>query len=119
MAARRRFQSQLIGVWLYVPRKLPRRRQSVVPSVYLAFSIGPQALAIRINELDVQSDEDALEKATLLFHDGLERIDVWCGSRKMGDIPPKSPLSAESVFASHSSNDARSERTPGPCISPA
>jgi hypothetical protein len=89
MAARQRFKSQLIGVWLCVLRKLPRRRQSVVPSVYLAFSIGPQALAIRVNELDVQSDEDALEKATPLFHDGLERIEVWCGSRKVGDVPPK------------------------------
>jgi hypothetical protein len=89
MAARRRFQSQLIGMWLYVLRKLWRRRQRGVPSVYLAFSIGPEALAIGVNGLDVQGDEDALEKATPLFHEGLERIEVWCGSRKVGDIPPK------------------------------
>jgi hypothetical protein len=28
-------------------------------------------------------------KAGPLFQDGLERIEVWCGSRKVGDIPPK------------------------------
>jgi hypothetical protein len=46
-------------------------------------------LAIGVRELDVQNDEDALKKATPLFHDGLKRIEVWCGSRKAGDIPPK------------------------------
>jgi hypothetical protein len=86
MAARQRLHSQLIGLWLV--RRLLRWRQRVVPPVYLAFSIGPDALAIRVHELDVQSDEDALEKARPLFHDGLQRIEVWCGSRKVGDIPP-------------------------------
>jgi hypothetical protein len=89
MAARQRFQSQLIGLWLYVLNKLSRRRRSVAPAVYLAFSIGPEALAVRVDELDVQSDQDALVKAGPLFQDGLERIEVWCGSRKVGDIPPK------------------------------
>jgi hypothetical protein len=89
MAARQRFQSQLIGLWLYVLRRFSRRRESAVRSIYLAFSIGSEALAVRVHELDVQSDEDALEKATPLFHDDLERIEVWCGSRKVGDIPPK------------------------------
>jgi hypothetical protein len=89
MAARQRFQSQLIGLWLYVLRRFSRRRKSAVRSVYLAFSIGAEALAVRVYELNVQSDEDALEKATPLLHDDLERIEVWCGSRKVGDIPPK------------------------------
>jgi hypothetical protein len=79
----------LIGLWLSVLRKLSRRRESVGPSVYLAFSIGPEALAIGVCELDVQNDEDALKKAAPLFHDGLKRIEVWCGSRKVGDILPK------------------------------
>jgi hypothetical protein len=83
------FESQLIGLWLYALRKLSHRRKRVVPSVYLAFSIGPEALAIRVHELNVQTDEDALNEATPLFHDGLDRIEVWCGSRKVGDVPPK------------------------------
>jgi hypothetical protein len=89
MATRRGFKSQLIGLWLYVLRRLSRRRESVAPSVYLAFSIGPEVLAIGVRELDVQNDEDALKKASALFHDGLKRVEVWCGSRKVGDIPPK------------------------------
>jgi hypothetical protein len=35
------------------------------------------------------TDEDALKRATPLFHEGLNRIEVWCGSRKVGDIPPR------------------------------
>jgi hypothetical protein len=89
MATRHGLKSQLIGLWLYVLRRLSRRRESVAPSVYLAFSIGPEVLAIGVRELDVQNDEDALKKASPLFHDGLKRIEVWCGSRKVGDIPPK------------------------------
>jgi hypothetical protein len=89
MATRHEFKSQLIGLWLYVLRRLSRRRESVTPSVYLAFSIGPEVLAIGVCELDVQNDEDALKKASPLFHDGLRRVEVWCGSRKVGDIPPK------------------------------
>jgi hypothetical protein len=108
MAARQRLQSQLIGLWLYVLRKLSRRRQRVVPSVYLAFSIGPEALAVRVNELDVRSDEDALEKATPLFHHGLLRIEVWCGSRKVGDIPPQADEK------SNGENKARSDLTTAP-----
>ena len=56
--------------------------------MYLAVSIGPEVLAIAMHELDAQSDEDALQKATPLFHDGLKRIEVWCGSRHVGNIPP-------------------------------
>jgi hypothetical protein len=68
-------------------RKLSPRRESPAASVYLAFSIGLEMLAVGVYELDVHNDEDALEKATPLFHDGLKRIEVWCGSRKVGDIP--------------------------------
>jgi hypothetical protein len=90
MAARRRLRSQLIELWLYLLGKFLRRREIVAPSSYLAFSIGPEVLAVGVHELDAQNDEDALEKATPLFHDELKRIEVWCGSRKVGDIPPKS-----------------------------
>jgi hypothetical protein len=86
MATRHGFKRQLIG-GLYALRRLSRRRESVAPSVYLAFSIGPEVLAIGVRELDVQNDEDALKKASPLFHDGLKRVEVWCGSRKVGDIP--------------------------------
>jgi hypothetical protein len=29
-------------------------------------------------------------KAAPLFHDGLKRIEIWCGSRKVGEISAKS-----------------------------
>jgi hypothetical protein len=79
----------LIDLGLYVIRKLWRRRESAASSTYLAFSIGPELLAIGVCELEVQDDGDALAKAAPLFHDGLTRIEVWCGSRKVGNIPPK------------------------------
>jgi hypothetical protein len=89
MATRQRFKRRLIGLWLYVLRRLWLPRESATPSIYLAFSIGPEVLAIGVRELDVLNDEDALKKAAPFFHDGLKRIEVWCGSRKVGDIPPK------------------------------
>jgi hypothetical protein len=84
-----RSEVQVIGFGLYILDKISGRRENGAPSVYLAFSIGPEALAVRVDQLDVQTDEDALVKASPLFHDGLERIEVWRGSRKVGDIPPK------------------------------
>jgi hypothetical protein len=87
MATRETFERQLIELVLDVLRKLSGRPASATPPVYLAFSIGPEMLAVRVHELDVQNDEDALEKAMSLFHDGLEHLEVWCGSRKVGDIP--------------------------------
>jgi hypothetical protein len=56
-------------------------------SGYLAFSIGPEMLAIGVWELDARDDEVALDKAAAFFHERLRRIEVWCGSRKVGDIP--------------------------------
>jgi hypothetical protein len=89
MATRQRLESELIELWLHVLRMLSRRREGVPPSVYLAFSIGPEMLAIGVRELDVRNDEDALKRAAPFVHDGLKRIEVWCGSRKVGDISPK------------------------------
>jgi hypothetical protein len=75
MAALQRLK-RLIGLRLYVLGRFLRRRESAVPRAYLAFSIGPEVLAIAVRELDAQSDEDALKQATPLFHEGLERIEV-------------------------------------------
>jgi hypothetical protein len=87
MAAHQMFASQLMELWLYVVHGLSRWRDTQ-PSVYLAYSIGSEVLAIEVRELDAQDDEDALQKATPLFHEGLKRIEVWCGSRKVGHVPP-------------------------------
>jgi hypothetical protein len=66
-------------------------------------AIGPEELAIATHYLDVENDVAAPEEATQLFHDGLERIEVWCGSRKMGDILPKPDNAFESGFIDNSS----------------
>jgi hypothetical protein len=66
---------------------------------YRAFSIGPEELAISVYEFDACNDSEALEKAAPLFHDEMKRIEVWCGSRKVGDIPSKSDdVSNEKAF---------------------
>jgi hypothetical protein len=90
MAAPQRFENQLIGLWLYIIRKFSRRRENAAPTIYLAYSIGPEMLAILVHELNAPTDEAALREAMPLFHDELKRIEVWCGPRKVGDIPPKS-----------------------------
>jgi hypothetical protein len=86
MATRQRFKSPLIALWLSAFRKFWRRGESAAPMVYLAFSIGPEMVPIGVSELNARDDEVALEKAAPLFHEGLSRIEVWCGSRKVGDI---------------------------------
>ena len=57
--------------------------------IYCAFAIGPDELAISVCEFEARDDVEALNKATPLFHDQLKRIEVWCGSRKVGHISPK------------------------------
>jgi hypothetical protein len=57
---------------------------------YCAYAIGPEELAISVYEFDARDDVEALNKATPLFHDQLKRIEVWCGSRKVGHIPAMS-----------------------------
>jgi hypothetical protein len=57
---------------------------------FCAFGIGPEELAISVYEFSARDDVAALEVAAPTFHDGLKRIEVWCGSRKVGDIWPKS-----------------------------
>jgi hypothetical protein len=92
VAAHRRFEKRLIGLLLSAIRKLTRRRENAAPSVYLAYSIGPEPLATAVHELDAQNDEAALSEATPLFNDKLKRVEVWCGSRKVGDIPSRKEM---------------------------
>jgi hypothetical protein len=89
MAIRQTIISQLLGLRPYIRRKFSFR-ESDAASVYLAYGIGPEVLAVTVRELNAQNDEDALKEATPLFHEELERIEVWCGSRKVGTIPPRS-----------------------------
>jgi hypothetical protein len=87
-ATHQRFIRQLVELALYALRNLfLRSRETAAPPAYLAFAIGPEVLAIAVQELNARSDEDALREAAPLFYDGLMRIEVWCGSRKVGDIP--------------------------------
>jgi hypothetical protein len=82
MATRQMLINQLLGLRLYVHRKFSLRRESDPASVYLAYGIGPEVLAVTVYELNAQNDEDALHEATPLFHEALKRIEVWYGSRK-------------------------------------
>jgi hypothetical protein len=86
LTTRERSRSLVIGLGLHVFGS----RESAAPLRYLAYLVGPQVLAIGVHELKSQNDEAALSEAIPLFHDGLKRVEVWCGSRKVGDIPPKS-----------------------------
>jgi hypothetical protein len=89
MLVLQRFEGRLIGLWLYIIRSFFRRPENAVPKTYFAYSIGPEMLAIVVRELEAQNDEAALSEATPLFHDGLKRIEIWCGSRKVADIPSR------------------------------
>lgn len=57
---------------------------------YSAFAIGSEELAINVYEFDARDDLEALDKATPLLHDQFKRIEVWCGSRKVGHVPAES-----------------------------
>jgi hypothetical protein len=59
---------------------------------YCAFGIGPEELATSVHEFDARDDAEALEKASPHFHDGLKRVEIWCGSRKVGDVTPQKKL---------------------------
>jgi hypothetical protein len=82
--------SQLIGLPLYIRERFSLHHESDAASAYLAYGIGPEVLAVTVRELNARNDEDALKEATPLFREELERIEVWCGSRKVGTIPPRS-----------------------------
>jgi hypothetical protein len=105
--------SQLIGFWSYVlPRVLKRGSGSAVPQTYRAFSIGPEWVAIGVLELDVLDDEDALKKVTPILNDGLKRVEVWFGSRKVGEIT--TPLPAPEPSPELSGSFTLSQSRDGP-----
>jgi hypothetical protein len=60
----------------------PRKRE---PDPYRAFVIGADGLAIAMHVIVADYDSEALGKA-MQFQDEL-RIELWCGSRKVADIP--------------------------------
>jgi hypothetical protein len=60
----------------------PNKRQ---PNPYRAFVIGPDGLAIAMHSIVAGYDDEALEKATRL--QGELRIELWCGTRKVADVP--------------------------------
>jgi hypothetical protein len=62
----------------------PRKRE---PDPYRAFVIGTEGLAIAMHEIVADYDREALEKATQF--QGELRIELWHGSRKVGDVPAK------------------------------
>jgi hypothetical protein len=47
--------------------------------------IGPDGLAVAVHIIAADFDDMALEKAMRLR--GQDRIELWCGSRKVGDVP--------------------------------
>jgi hypothetical protein len=70
MAAHQMFASRLVELWLYAIHRLSRRGDTP-PSVYLAYSISPEVLAIAVQELDARNDEVALQEATPLSCEAL------------------------------------------------
>jgi hypothetical protein len=56
------------------------------PDPYRAFEIGPDGFAVAVHIIAADYDDMALEKAMQL--QGQHRIELWCGSRKVGGVPP-------------------------------
>jgi hypothetical protein len=52
---------------------------------YRAFVIGPDGLAVAVHFIAAEYDGLALERATQL--QSKLRIELWCGARKVADIP--------------------------------
>ena len=61
------------------------RRRNLEPDPYRAFVIGPEGLAIAVHAIVAGHDDEALEKAMQLQCE--LRIELWCGTRKVADIP--------------------------------
>jgi hypothetical protein len=55
------------------------------PDPYRAFVIGPDQFAIAVHCIAADYDGMAIERARQLQGD--VRIELWCGSRKVADIP--------------------------------
>jgi hypothetical protein len=70
----------------------PKKRE---PDSYRAFIIGPDGLAIAVHTVVASYDAEALERATQL--QGELPIELWCGSRKVADIPAAPQDAGENV----------------------
>ena len=70
------------GVRIFGQLNRPRKPE---PGPYRAFVIGPDKLAIAMHVVAADYDDKALEKAMPL--QGQHRIELWRGSRKVGDVP--------------------------------
>ena len=69
-------------VRIFGERNRPRKLE---PDRYGAFVIGPDGLAIVVHSIIAGHDDEALEKAMQL--QGELRIELWCGTRKVADVP--------------------------------
>jgi hypothetical protein len=69
-------------VRIFGGRNRPRKLE---PDRYRAFVIGPDGLAISVHSIVAGCDDEALKKATRL--QGELRIELWCGTRKVADVP--------------------------------
>jgi hypothetical protein len=55
MGTRQMLINQLMGLRLYVHRKFSLHREG--DTVYLAYGIGPEVLAVSVHELNAQNDD--------------------------------------------------------------
>jgi hypothetical protein len=60
----------------------PKKRE---PNPYQAFVIGPDGYAISMHVIAADGDTEAVGAVMQLQGD--LRIGLWCGSRKVGDVP--------------------------------
>ena len=63
-------------------RSRPEKRE---PEPYRGFVISPDEFAIAVHIIAADHDAEALERAMKL--QGELRIELWCGSRKVADVP--------------------------------
>jgi hypothetical protein len=60
-------------------------RRKREPDPYQAFVIGPNGLATAMHVIVADYDSEALGKA--MQFQGELRVELWCGSRKVADVP--------------------------------
>jgi hypothetical protein len=61
------------------------RPSKLEPNPYRAFVIGPDDFAVAVHFVAADYDEMVLEKA--MQSRSALCIELWCGSRKVGDVP--------------------------------
>ena len=89
MLLSQRPKRRIFRQWHYIIKKILSRRVRARLTNYRAFPIGIDELAARVEELNVQDDVQALEEAAAFLNAELTRVEVWCGTRKVGDIRAK------------------------------